>query len=90
MLTLAPDRPLVKPGDFLSFDDLRQGAKDAIGGLKQYEVADALGVTPPAVSLAVNKSGARYVELQRRIIERYTDVRIGESPVFKVERKGRG
>ena len=87
MLLTAPDRPHVKQGDILTYLDLTAKAREAIGTRKQYEVADDLGVTPPAISLAINKSGARYVELQRRIIKHYTGFEIEKAPVYRVTGK---
>lgn len=81
--------PPVRQGQTYTFDGLRDEARLAFerSGKKQGELAEELGKTPPAISLALNKSGAAYVKLQARIIAHLTPFEIEDAPIYRAVRK---
>jgi len=81
----------VRHGQLLDYDELHREAVKAVeaSGRARAEIAEALGVTPPAVTRALKAPGARYAGLQARIIEEVTGYRIEDRSrvEFRVVRK---
>ena len=79
----------MRDGTEVDFDGLRAEARAAVAssGHTQSDVADALGVHRSAVSRALKTSGAKFQELQRRIIEHLTPYQIERRVTFKAHRK---
>ena len=86
---LAPARPPVRLNQTLDYDGLRREAEAAAEGHTQKSLAKRLGVSQPAISQAINRTGAKYAALQTAIIEALTDytVRDETTPTFRVVRK---
>lgn len=55
--------------------------------VKQKEIAEALGIAQGNVSSALNKVGSRWVGIQTKIIELYSDYTIKRRIEYVVERK---
>ena len=86
---IAPERPPVRHNQTLDYDGLQREAARAAEGHTQKALAALFGVTQPAISQALNLSGAKYAALQTTIIEGLTDytVRDETTPTFRVLRK---
>ena len=66
----------MQPGQEMTDEELQQAAREAIGDRTQSEVAEALGVSGPTISVALNKKPSRYAGTLKRIIERFAGYRI--------------
>ena len=64
----------------MSLDGLREATAKAVAdsGKTQRQVAEDLGVTPGAISRALNETNSALAGLQRRIIEHLTGFRLEE------------
>ena len=74
------------------YDGLQEAAASAVkqAGLKQLEIAEALGVQKGSISRALKYSGAKYSNLQGRILEYLNpNSRIEQSTVFQAVRRDR-
>lgn len=94
MPALAPERPPVRHNQTLTPDDLRREAREAVeaSGESRSALAARLGVSPGAVSLALNegREASRYGALLGRIIGLLTDYEVAEvtpPPTFRVTRR---
>ena len=73
--------------DTLDYEGLRRETELAADGRRQADLAEMLGVSQPAVSMALREAGPKRSQLQRQIIEALTDFAIEEEVVFRVVRK---
>ena len=80
---------LVKHNQTLDYIGLRDEAARAAAGLTQSDLAQRLGVSQPAVSLALREAGSKRAALQQQLIEALTDYTIEDQSyvVFRVIRK---
>lgn len=82
--TQRTDRPaLMRHNQKLTYADLLKEAQEAAATYRgtQAQLATELGVTPGALSQALNTEGGRFIKLQVRVIEKLTDYQIEEEPV---------
>ena len=79
----------VRLNQTLDYDGLRGEAEAAAEGHTQKALAERLGVSQPAISQAINRTGAKYAALQTAIIEELTDYTVRDEtvPTFRVVRK---
>lgn len=85
----ATERPPVRKGQTLTYEDLRREAESAVDAdpRPRYEIAAALDVTPGALTKALKFSGPRYWKLQRRALALLRpEYAIREVGGFEVER----
>lgn len=84
--------PPVKDKQTLTADELRAEAADAVkaSGLTRAALADTLGVTPSAITFALNpaREASRYVALLARIVAEVTDFEVDLTPGYTVRRRG--
>jgi predicted transcriptional regulator len=79
----------MRDGTEMDHDGLRDAVRDALASADttQRAVAEALGVSEAAVSMAKREAGSRRTELQRRILEHLTPYTVEERVTFKARRK---
>jgi hypothetical protein len=80
----------MRDGTTLTFEDLRRETAEALdtADATQSAVAEALGVTPSAVTKAKTEAGPHRAALQRRILGHLTPYRVEPEPqTFKARRK---
>ena len=83
----------IRHGSKLTYEELQQEAHQALDAsdYTQQEMADELGVTRAAVGKAVTKPGAKFQQLQMRILEALTGYKVErqETVRFRTWRKDR-
>jgi predicted transcriptional regulator len=79
----------MRDGTTLDYDGLRRETAEALASADttQRAVAEALGVSEAAVSMAKSGAGPDRAKLQRRIIAHLTRYRVEEVVTFKARRK---
>ena len=82
-----PTPPPLRHNETLDYEGLRREAETAAGGHRQADLAEALGVSQPAVSMALREAGPKRASLQRQIIEALTDFVVEEELLFRIRRK---
>jgi len=75
-------------GQPLTYDMLRRIAREAYrdSSTTQVELAQALGVSQSSVSQALNTTGRKFADLQRRIVEHLTTYEVVEEVRFYLRR----
>ena len=80
----------MKPLQELTERELQQEARRAIAGHTQAEAAQALEVTPSAISLALNTATPkRYASTLIRMIEHFTSHRVQAVTLYRVLEEGK-
>ena len=80
----------MKPPQELTERELQQEARRALEGRTQAEAAQALNVTPSAISLALNtETPRRYAATLIRIIEHFTPKRIKAVTLYRLQEEER-
>jgi len=80
---------MIRDGTEMDYERLRAEAAEALGKASQTqrEIAYTLGVAESSVSRALKESGAKFQELQTRIIEHLTPYHIERHVGFKARRR---
>ena len=80
---------LMKRPQELTERELQQEARRALTGRTQAEAAQALAVTPSAISLALNtETPRRYAATLMRIIEHFTPNRVEAVTFYRLQEEG--
>ena len=80
----------MESGQMLSIAQIQQVARQALddAGVNQSEAARTLDVSRSTVSKALRQEDSRpYLRTLSRIIERYTNFRVVDTPHYRIEQK---